>query len=372
LPETGVSLVKSGVCTRLTIAFVSLVFSVGLAFFVGEMCLRSGYPETLTYLRLVPDGASNPKTRILVLGDSFFARLITRPSIHDRLVEKLRPHAVAVLNTAVPGYGPFAYLEKLIAHGRAFRPDIVLVSYYVGNDIADAGCIDDPRARIEGIVGSASAKRPRSFFVSFLRDQLAASRLKFWQQRQDFDWEGMAAAGIPREYLEKARRFEVNPYIVQLGMVRPQYFEEVLLMSSDCAKRAWENTEIILGEILAHALGALVVPVIFPHTLQVSRMHADLYQTWRIHVNQAMHETHTPQDLLINFFARQGVEGLDLLPAFRAASGPLFQQEDEHLNHLGNALAVSEIARFLDEKGLLDAAKRHEAAIDQQRISTPR
>jgi hypothetical protein len=79
-----------------------------------------------------------------------------------------------------------------------------------------------------------------------------------------------------------------------------------------------------------------------------------------------MHETRTPQDLLIDFFARHGIETLDLLPAFRAASGPLFWQVDEHLNPTGDALAVSEIARLLDEKGLLDVAKRHKATIDQQ------
>jgi hypothetical protein len=347
------------------IAFVSLVLSTGVVFIVGEVLLRSGYPETFDYLSQIPDGASNPKTRILVLGDSFFTRRVGSPGIHDLLVEKLRTHAVTVLNTSVQGFGPFAYLEKLVAHGREFRPDIVLVSYYVGNDLFDVGCISDTRERIKGIVASVSTKRPRSFFISFLRTQLAAYSRTFGLQRHVFDWEGMAAAGIPREYLEKARRFAVNPYIVQLGMVRPQYFEEVLLMRSDCARQAWENVEIILGEILAQAqaFGALVVPVIFPHTFQVSRMHADLYRTWRIHVDEAMHETHTPQDLLIDFFAHHSIETLDLLPAFRAASGPLFWQEDEHLNPTGDALAVSEIARFLDEKGLLDAAKRHKASI---------
>jgi hypothetical protein len=79
-----------------------------------------------------------------------------------------------------------------------------------------------------------------------------------------------------------------------------------------------------------------------------------------------MHETRIPQDLLIDFFARHSIETLDLLPVFRAARGPLFWPEDEHLNPTGDALAVSEIARFLDEKGLLDAAKRHKAAIAQQ------
>jgi hypothetical protein len=178
----------------------------------------------------------------------------------------------------------------------------------------------------------------------------------------------MAAAGIPHEYLEKAQRLEVTPHIFQVAMVRPQYFEEVLLIRSECARRAWDNTEIILGEILAqaHASGALVVPVLFPHTFQVSRLHADLYSSWRIHVDEAMHETRIPQDLLIDFFARHSIETLDLLPVFRAARGPLFWPEDEHLNPTGDALAVSEIARFLDEKGLLDAAKRHKAAIAQQ------
>jgi len=357
---------RRGVYTGLTIALVALVLSTGLAFFVGEMCLRSGYPVTSDYLRLIPDGTSNAKTRILVLGDSFFTRH-PAPWIHELLVERLRTHAVAVLNTSVQGFGPFSYLEKLVAHGREFRPDIVLLSYYVGNDLFDVACISDTHERIKGIVASASTKRPRSFFISFLRAQLAAYSPTPGLQGHVFDWEGMAAAGVPREYLEKARRLEVNPYIVQLSMVRPQYFEEVLLLDSDCARKAWENTALVLEEILAQAqvLGSLVVPVIFPHTFQVSRMHADLYRTLRIHVPEALHETRTPQDFLIDFFTRHSIETLDLLPAFRAVSGPLFLQEDEHLNPAGNSLAVSEIARFLKEKGLLDPSKRHKAAIAQ-------
>jgi hypothetical protein len=357
---------RRGVYTGLTIALMSLVLSAGLALFVGEVCLRNGYPVTPDYLRLIPDGASNAKTRILILGDSFFARY-PAPWIHELLVERVRTHAVSVLNTSVPGFGPFSYLEKLIAHGHEFRPDIVLVSYYVGNDLFDVGCVSNARERIKGIVTSDSTKRPRSFFISFLRGQLAAYIPTLRVQGHAFDWEGMAAAGIPREYLEKAQRLEVNPYILQLGMVRPQYFEEVLLLDSDCARKAWENTTLVLEEILAQArvLRARVVPVIFPHTLQVSRMHADLYRTWRIHVPEALHETRTPQDLLIDFFARHGIETLDLLPAFRAVSGPLFLQEDEHLSPDGNSLGVSEIARFLEEKGLLDSSKRHRAAVAQ-------
>ncbi len=47
------------------------------------------------------------------------------------------PYKAKVLNTATGGMGPFDYLTEMRTKGISFKPDIVLLFYYVGNDLAD-------------------------------------------------------------------------------------------------------------------------------------------------------------------------------------------------------------------------------------------
>jgi hypothetical protein len=44
---------------------------------------------------------------------------------------------VSVLNAAISGTGPFEYLAEMKAVGTSFKPHVVLLSYYVGNDLTN-------------------------------------------------------------------------------------------------------------------------------------------------------------------------------------------------------------------------------------------
>lgn len=77
-------------------------------------------------------------TRVAVLGDSFVWGIGV--SDHDRfteMVEKRSDGKFELLNFGVSGYGPIQYylmFDEIVAN---FRPDIVLITFCLGNDFAD-------------------------------------------------------------------------------------------------------------------------------------------------------------------------------------------------------------------------------------------
>lgn len=331
----------------------AVLVALAAAFAGAELALRRGVVESEAHLRWASrDDGSGDGPLLLVLGDSFFTRRAEGGDIEDRLREHLRGTGVRIVNPSFPGYGPYQYLGTLLRALRRARPDVILLSHYVGNDLMDVGCGADARERLREVVAEAP---PSIVASSFVVQHLGAIVHDYLMRHPGFDWPALARAGIPEEDLAKARRFEVNPYVIELGARHPRYYRETLLLESECALHAWASTERTLDEILrrASAAQARVVPVIFPQTLQVSRLHHDLYRRWRIEVSDEFLVERRPQDRLLAFYRARGIEALDLLPAFRAATAQLYWDQDEHLNPAGDELAADEIARFLVARGLL-------------------
>jgi hypothetical protein len=341
---------------NLALALTTCILMVAILFGIAEFALRRGVIVTTSYLRWVPQLASGTHgPRILILGDSFLARQPGGGDTHSALYARLAGSGVQIVNPSRAGIGPYQYLELLLEATSRFSADLVLLAFYVGNDLMDVGCKDDVDIRLRKITTAAP---PSLLERSFVLQHLESIGRGYLLLHPDVDWASLEAAGIPKEDVERARRFEINPYVVMLGAVCPDCFRDTLELETDCARRAWANTQKILDEILrrAAAAGARVVPVIFPHTLQVSPVHHDLYRRWKITVDHSMLEGRRPQDLLLRYYQERGIPALDLLPVFKAATAQLYFDRDEHLAPAGDRLAAQEIARFLGERGLVRSA----------------
>jgi hypothetical protein len=360
---------RNGGRIRSALGSLGLLFASLLVSLIGvEMLLRWDVIPNEYYLRHHILGSARQRGPfIFILGDSFMAGRRGRDIVDD-LYAILAPHGVRILNTATPGTGPVQYLESLRREGPRHRPDMVLLSYYVGNDLQDVGC-GDVGQHLQAVEDQAPWKRlyvaryvrerlravfpGRVFFQSMLpmpRALVAALRSPFPPSPpavQQVDYDRMRAAGIPEQYIEEAKAGKVNPWIVDLGVTHPDYFRDELLIRSDCAKRAWQNVTQVLDSILAEAarLEASVFPVIFPHTLQVSRAHYALYRAWKLNIDDEMLKTDRPQELLRDYFHAHGIEPLDLLDAFRADTGRMYWEQDEHMNPHGERVAATLIAQ---------------------------
>jgi hypothetical protein len=89
--------------------------------------------------------------RILGLGDSFaFGWGVENRDSYLKLLEtrlsSTRGRLHEVVNAGIPGFGTYEELELLRSVGLSYRPDLVLLSFYEGNDYANNG--DAPRSRL--------------------------------------------------------------------------------------------------------------------------------------------------------------------------------------------------------------------------------
>ena len=359
---------------RHKVATAALVFvSVLVPLVILEVLLRLNVIGSDYHARNEVLGEDSGGPLLLILGDSFVAPQ-DGGDIGDYLFAEVSGARMRIRNTATSGTGPVDYLRRLRRERGRVRPDVLLLSYYVGNDLLDTGCDADIEARLDPPADPPAWQK--LYTVQFLVERLralmpgkvfirtaaaanghplhaasiglaASGAVSLLLRRQAVDYDAMRRAGIGEEHIAAARRGDVNPWIVNIGATNPDYYRHALAMESPCALRAWSHQQRVLDLILeeAVAMNVRVLPVIFPHTFQVDTAHYSLYRSWKIHVDDEMSRGSRPQQLLTEYFRGRGLEPLDLLEAFRRERVPLFWERDEHLNMRGQQLAARLIAR---------------------------
>ena len=120
---------------KITFILLPGLISIFLFAAVSEIILRLGIIENPLFERRQIRGKVNHhRYKLLVIGDSF---IVPKGLLGRLLSRDLGSFDVAVLNAATSGTGPFEYLEEMKTVGTEFKPDVVLLSYYVGNDLTN-------------------------------------------------------------------------------------------------------------------------------------------------------------------------------------------------------------------------------------------
>lgn len=318
-----------------------------------EWALRAGLVQSEGYLQTEVWTGSGAGLRVLVIGDSFLARHQTA-DINDHLRRELSAQPISLLNPSRSGTSLDTYLALLQEHAPGYRPDVLLLGIYIGNDLRELG----DRTAAEHLAALDRAPQ-RSWFQRLHAVRLATEKIDQHRvvEAPSLDWAALAAAGIPAAEIEAAQRFEVNPWVVALGAYDPGCYDDALFLESERARKGWDVLVALLEELMRRCRRDRIelLPILFPHTLQVGRTHHALYRSWKLRVSDAMLAADRPQRLLRELFERHGIEPLDLLADFRAAEaeasagrGPsLYYERDEHLADPGQRLAAARIAERL-------------------------
>lgn len=340
------------IASRLAIFCAFLAASLLLGGILLEVALRLGVVSNPQHSRRSLQGETErPSHRLLILGDSFIAQ---GSGLAPLLVADLGAHGVAVLNTATSGSGPFEYRAELEATGAAFGPDVVLLSYYAGNDLTNVKnhelFVDDSPAR--GVAIDRTATRPvvrHLYLYSYLRKTvLTRLRTVFY-----FDYDAAARAGVSPELIEAAKRREINPWLLERSVADRDYLLHNVLMESPDDMLAWARVEELLSDIeeICETIGAQLVIVIFPRSIQVNRSHFEFYEDLALNLDDRTLGPAKPQRLLLDFCTRKRLDCLDILPVFRArADEEFYLHRDSHLNDAGNRLSGELILQFLLER----------------------
>jgi hypothetical protein len=289
--------------------------------------------------------------RVLVLGDSFVegAQVPVEDTVSRRLEPLLASVApgrpVEAINAGNAGFGTAQELLFLEHEGASYQPDVVVLVYFVDNDLPDNGYrvarerkldttrrpffVPDGKGGIELMPGAAPPP-----------DRLAAVRPLLRRS---------VTYNLAENFLlwHEAREQEQ----AQIGKNRPTYLPE--------PPREWEEawwvTEQLLGRVreTARGQGSELMVVAAPAYYQVDD------GAWeRLIENTSDYNRYrqdAPNGRLAQIAERQDLRFLDLLPAVRqaqAGGARLYFPADGHWTSDGHAFAARQIAEYLAASGL--------------------
>lgn len=268
--------------------------------------------------------------RILALGDSMvFGQGVTIEETYPRFLENLLSQQlgvpVEVVNGGVPGYGPTqeaVLFEKMVD---VIKPDVVLVSIAVFNDISDDLKFSEQLHRWQG--ERSTARKIRWFFRHHSQLYMLLRRYR---------------AGVSGFQMMQIHSRNPSPRTEQ-GL---QLIEKDLLRISRLAAERGIGFGVLINP--AHKQ---TVPEIWNETMA------------KYHLKGEDFSYEEPNRRLTEFANRNGIPVLDLLPVFRSRLGETYYFT-EHWQAPGHSLVAQETATFLSRTGILAKARqRHATAV---------
>jgi hypothetical protein len=331
--------------------------------------------------------------RILVLGDSFMeAYSVGDEETFSRRIEKLTQASgleVEVINLGVGGYGTLQEYLVFRDVGRQFSPDIVLLAFYVQNDVSNNNLDMESRGANYGAIEVAS--RPflnknssinwkisqvdyegatRRFLKA--RNALDSSESKFIARSELARLGSNFLLDVFGEFklFESENSLELNAkdHLLDVALVEP----DVVLMDQKVASygvhycdepveidSAWEVTGRILARLNAEVdeAGGQLIVFNVPALNEVDTYLMEEAITASGVRSELCLESAPGFERLAGVVEGLDIELIDLLPVFRRTTREdginLFRLSDGHWNPEGHSLAAETVVSALSDRGLL-------------------
>jgi hypothetical protein len=299
--------------------------------------------------------------RIVVLGDSFAFGANGVPygtlwhQVTGAALEEAGGRAVEVINLGIPGVGPRFALRLWELEAERLDPDLVVLGFFVGNDLTDEG--DEP---LESTLGGGLAQR--SVTVRLLRNALRRHRGLAMPPAAAEAPTAAGDAGRGGEELPlTAGGFDPEtPFLTEEAYLGMEEGRLLAIAGPDTGRfqRLIAGANLLLERLArqVEASGARFVVVLIPDEGQVDRELAR-----RIARRSGFSlDLDRPQRHLVPWLEDRRIPHLDLLPLFRreheAGGPPLYRFQDTHWSVEGNRLAGERLADFLLDEGLAPTA----------------
>jgi hypothetical protein len=263
---------------------------------------------------------------------------------------------VEVVNAGVAGWGTGIEGLYLDNEGYRFEPDLVLVGFFIGNDLHDNYyklqlASDSMKVAVkpyfglgkDGLIVQRDPPPPPPPSTGLLPALRACCRL--WN---------VIETGV-------LNRFGDGQANTPLWAAAPMDAPERALYDAEPSgdfKDGWEITGQLFGRLKARtdALGVPLAVFVIPDSPQLSEEQwRDLMGDRRVSRGRA--DIAAPNKQLGAIAERYGLPLLDLLPVLERESGSdprrFYFQTDQHWNRDAHALAARELERFLVERGLV-------------------
>jgi hypothetical protein len=261
--------------------------------------------------------------RILGLGDSFAYGVVPYENNYLTLVEeKLKQQGanVELINMGIPSIGPREYLSLFVNEGVELKPDLVVVSFFVGNDFTD----------------DFETKR-KLYTYSYV------ASLIYYLYSAHTKYEGQARYTLV--YHDDQPTFTDEAYL-NIEKSRSQIFlkqNQVFSAELDNA-----TSYLIKMKSICDAQKISLMILLIPDELQVSRtLQASVLQG--LALNPEAMDFSLPNRLIVERLKQNGIDSIDLLEEFQSAAEQkkLYRPNDSHWNIEGNKLASEIITTHL-------------------------
>jgi hypothetical protein len=294
--------------------------------------------------------------RILMVGDSFVMGTgvgydMTFTRLLEKALQEMNRRA-EVINFGVGGYQPDEYLSLLKSHGIQYRPDLVLLAFYVGNDLLPA----------EGSVKIVAGQRYRVHINgNWIHDHLAWDRWYLFHNLRYVYRLGISrlrhVLGLPEwgfwdvinAWTSQIRPGKVtfSGYVRRIQSRGDQYLKE----NTPVFEYRWNRTQETLDKInrLLHFVGIPWYMLLLPAEEQVDQELQRVYLE-TIHASAERYDFEKPQRFLHAWGKANGVPIVDLTSVFRSKVGEggiLYLPNDGHWNESGHGLGAASILPVL-------------------------
>jgi len=280
--------------------------------------------------------------RILFIGDSFtMSYTVGLPDSWPKILERElndagEGYTLETINAGVPGYSTHQALDFLRADLLLFEPDLVVLGFFVGNDIQ------------QNAFRKSSIRVEQGYLVSSVAPEgILNSKLRHWLARNLHLY----------HLLWPFQRALLNPK--KASIAARGRLEERSIYSDKPAeriRRGWIETEAALGEFVdvLRTRAARGLVVLIPDPIQMT-------EPFSPQGAAALAESSTgfareyPNTRIRRICERLGLPVVDLLPAFLSYRdrSALYHPVDGHWTRVGNYLAGRHVASSILEAELL-------------------
>ena len=265
--------------------------------------------------------------RVLVLGDSFSfgspEDQLGPAQIYPRLLEARLGDDAQVINAGVPGWGTVQQAGWLARDGLAYAPDLVVVGFFVGNDVWENRGGEDMTV-VDGALVPKQQRKPRSW----LRRTRNKSRLyRLLRDLPEQLGDRLSGDSTQARWYHKIERSRMA----------------VCLPDQEGWDEAWSITRRELGRIRDMVAPAPVVVLVIPDEFQVDPALREAVAARDADLDLEAYDLELPQRRLGAIAADLGLTVVDLLEPLRAqvaAGEAVYVPLDSHWNAAGHALAV--------------------------------
>jgi len=278
--------------------------------------------------------------RVLGIGDSFSFGIVPHEFNYltriEKQIKQVRP-GFELFNMGIPGLSPREYLALLLNEGLDLRPDMVLLSFFAGNDFAETAKID------------------RIYRISY-----TANIVKYFYA---------VATKVGDHGVPTASTYKDNaPTLTEDAFLEIETFGLPLFQKDNARfENALPNTMAHLRAIkqVCDLHGIHLTIIIIPDEMQVNDELLEKVANMK-GIAAGELDTTRPNRALSSELTRLSIDHLDLLPKFRAetVSGRLYKPNDSHWNIRGNEIAAKLIFDHILQKTPVGPRQQPRGGVD--------